>query len=92
MGCAGGHRCGLDLALLWLWLRQAAVDLTQSLAWELPYVTGATLKKKKKKKKEEKEEVMSDVRFRAKWHHISYSGIKHKYVLNNVFHSIFQVP
>ena len=36
-----------DPALLWLWYRPAAVALIQPLAWELPYATGATLKKKK---------------------------------------------
>ena len=31
----------LDLALLWLWRRPAAVALIQPLAWEPPYVAGA---------------------------------------------------
>ena len=35
-----------DLAWLWLWHRPAAAAPIQSLAWELPYATGATLKKK----------------------------------------------
>ena len=51
MSCAVGHTRGLDLALLWLWCRLAAVALIQSLAWEPPYAVGAALKKKKKKKK-----------------------------------------
>ena len=38
-----------DLALLWLWCRQAAVALIRPLAWELPYAVGAALKSKKKK-------------------------------------------
>ena len=46
-----GHRRGLDMVLLWLWCRLAAVGPIQSLAWQLPYVVGATLKKTKKKKK-----------------------------------------
>ena len=44
-----GHRCGLDLALLWLWCRLAAVALNQLLAWEPPYVTSVALKSKKLK-------------------------------------------
>ena len=39
-----------DLALPWLWHRLAAAALVRSLAWELPYATGAALKKEKKKK------------------------------------------
>ena len=35
--------------------RLAAVVLIQSLAWELPYATGETLKRKKKKRKERKQ-------------------------------------
>ena len=46
-----GHRCGLDLSLLWLWHRLAAVALIRSLAWEPPYAEGVALKSKKKKKK-----------------------------------------
>ena len=36
-----------DRALMWLWCRLAAVALIQPLAWELPYATGAALKKQK---------------------------------------------
>ena len=43
-----GHRCGLDLALLWLWCRAVAAAPIQPLAWELPYAPGAALKRKKK--------------------------------------------
>ena len=45
-GYGEGHECGLDLALLWLWCRPAA------MAWYLPYAAGAALKKKKKKKRQ----------------------------------------
>ena len=41
-----GHRCCLDLALLWLWCRPAAVAPIRPLAQELPYATGVALKKK----------------------------------------------
>ena len=42
-----GQRCGLDLALSWLWHRPVAVALIWRLAWKLPYATGAALKKRK---------------------------------------------
>ena len=35
-----------DLALLWLWCRPAAAAPIRPLAWELPYATGAALKKR----------------------------------------------
>ena len=37
-----------DLAWLWLWYKPVATAPIQPLARELPYVTGAALKKKKK--------------------------------------------
>ena len=51
-----GHRCGLDLALLWLWHRPAAIAPIRPLAWEPPYDVGVALKrtKRQKKKKEKK--------------------------------------
>ena len=45
-----GCRCSLDLLLLWLWHRLEAAALIGPLAWELPYIVGAALKRKKKKK------------------------------------------
>ena len=53
MSCAVGHRYGLDLVLLWLWCRPAAAARVQTLAWELPYSVGRTVKRKEKKKKKE---------------------------------------
>ena len=50
MSCSVGHRHGLDLALLRLWHRPAAV----TLIWEPPYAAGAALKRQKKKKKKKK--------------------------------------
>ena len=44
-----GGRHSLDLALLWLWCRLAAVASIRPLAWEPPYAAGAALKSKKKK-------------------------------------------
>ena len=46
MSCGVGQRCSLDLdlLLLWLWHRPAAVALIRPLAWELPYAMGAALK------------------------------------------------
>ena len=36
--------------MLWLWRRPAATALIQPLAWELPYVIEAAVKRKRKKK------------------------------------------
>ena len=47
--CGVGHRHVLDMALLWLRHRLAATAAIQSLDQELPYATGADLKRKKKK-------------------------------------------
>ena len=47
MSCGVGHRCGLVLALLWLWRRPAAVALIRLLAWVPPYAAGVALKSKK---------------------------------------------
>ena len=49
--CGVGHRCILDLALLWLWHRPAAAALIHPLAWKLPYDTGVAQKKTKTKNK-----------------------------------------
>ena len=38
VSCGVGHRCGSDLAWLWLWLRLAVVALIGPLAREPPYV------------------------------------------------------
>ena len=40
----------LDLALLWLWCRPAAIAPVQPLAWEPPYALGEALKRRGKKK------------------------------------------
>ena len=45
MSCGVAHRRGLDLALLWLWCRLAAVALIRPLAWEPPYAASSVLKK-----------------------------------------------
>ena len=47
VSCSVDCRCGLDLALLWLWYRPEATALISSLAWEPPYA--AALKRQKKK-------------------------------------------
>ena len=54
VSCGVGHRCGLDLALLWLWRRLAAAGLIQSLAWEIPYATDVALKSKTNKQKKQR--------------------------------------
>ena len=48
MSCGIGCRCGLDLALLWLWCRLVAAASIHPLAWEPSYATGVALKKEKK--------------------------------------------
>ena len=51
MSCGVGRRRGSDLTLLWLWDRLVATAPIGTLAWELPYVVPAALKRQKKKKK-----------------------------------------
>ena len=50
MVCGVGHRWSSDSEWLWLWCRLAAAAPIGPLAWELPYATGAALKRKKKKR------------------------------------------
>ena len=51
MSCGVVRRRSLDLVLLWLWYRSAAVAPIRPLAWELPYAAGASLKRHKQTKK-----------------------------------------
>ena len=51
MICGVGRRCGLDLALLWLWHRLAATAWIRPLAWEPPHAMGVALNRQKTKKK-----------------------------------------
>ena len=48
VSCGVGRRYGLDP--VWLWCRLAAAAPIRSLAWELPYVAGAALKREEKNK------------------------------------------
>ena len=48
------HRHGLDLTLLWLWCRLAAVAPIRPLVWESPYAAGVPLKSKKERKEEKR--------------------------------------
>ena len=52
VSCSVGHRCGLDLVLLWLWL--AAVAPITPVAWEPPYGAGVALKSKNQKQNKTK--------------------------------------
>ena len=54
MSCGVGRRGSLDLVLLWLWYRPAAVAPIRPLVWEPPFAAGAALKQKEKKKKKKK--------------------------------------
>ena len=53
LSCGVGHRHGLDLTLLWLWYRLAAVVPIQPLAWELPYATSISPPPKKNPQKKD---------------------------------------
>ena len=50
MSCGVVRRCGLDLALLWLWRRPAATASIRPVAWEPPYAVGGALEKAKRQK------------------------------------------
>ena len=53
MSSGVGHRCGSDLALLWLWCRPiAAAPISQ--AWKFLYATGAALKRQKRERERER--------------------------------------
>ena len=54
MSCSVGHTFSLDLVLLCLWYRLAAVAPIQPLAREFLYATLVALKKKEKSKEEER--------------------------------------
>ena len=51
MSCGVSRRCDLNLVLLWLRCRLAAVAPIRPLAWDSPYAAGVALKSKAKKKK-----------------------------------------
>ena len=59
VSCGVSRRCGLDLALLWLWHRPAATAQIRPLAWELPYALGAALKGQKTKKNKNKVQLLT---------------------------------
>ena len=48
MSCAVGRRCNLDLVLLWLWCRLAAIAPIRALVWEPPGATSEAFDRKKK--------------------------------------------
>ena len=51
MSCGVGRRCGLDLAFAVALAETSSYNsVSTPLAWDLPYATGAVLKKTKKKK------------------------------------------
>ena len=50
MRCGVGHRCGSDLALLWLWYRPAATATIGPQAWEPLYTVDVALKRQNKYK------------------------------------------
>ena len=54
MSCGVGCRYGLDLVLLWLWCRPAAIAPIGPLAWEPPYAAGVAQEMAKRQKKKKK--------------------------------------
>ena len=60
MSCGVGHRRGSDLVFPWLWCRLAAAAPVQPLVWELPFATGAALKRLKKENKREERRTQRD--------------------------------
>ena len=52
VSCGIGLRRGLDLVLLWLWCRLAAVAPIRPLAWKPPYAVGVALKRQQTNKKQ----------------------------------------
>ena len=54
MSCGVSLRYSLDLALLWLGCRLAAIAPIQPLDWVLPYATDVALKKQKNKTNKKK--------------------------------------
>ena len=63
MSCGVGHRQGLDLVLMWMWHRLAAVAPIQPLAWEPPHAAGVALKRKKKTHKTKQKPTVRYPRF-----------------------------
>ena len=61
MSCGVGHRHGSDPELLWLWRRPAATAPIHPLAWELPYVAPAALKRKIKQKQKQKPRILGSL-------------------------------
>ena len=68
MSCGVGCRHSSDLVLLWLWCRTAAAAPTGPLAWELPYATGAALKRQKEKRKNKQKTTINYASEEIKFH------------------------
>ena len=76
ISCGVDHRCSLDLPLLWLWHRLAAVAPVWPLAWEPPYATGVALKSQKKKNASRKYLVNSALFKGVIWFSFSVTGFR----------------
>ena len=57
MSCGVGRRCGLDMALLWLWAGSCSSSLTPSLG--VSVCLGCSPKETKKKKKKKKDYLLA---------------------------------
>ena len=53
----------LDLAMLWLCCRRTAAAPVCPIAWELPYISGVTLKRQNKTKNKRKERKRKEMEF-----------------------------
>ena len=85
MSCGVGHRCSLDLKLLWLWCRLEATAPIQPLAWEAPYSAGVALKRQKNKNKNKKLPPQPFLNGRV-------YGIKHIPITIHHHNSLYLVP
>ena len=75
MSFSVGHRHSLDLAVLWLWYRPAAITPIGHLAWEPPYAMTVALKRQKmKKKKKKRPQLATGEKEHYKWEKIICKG------------------
>ena len=56
MSCGVSCKCGLDMALPWLWRRLVAIAPIRPLVWEPPCAVGVALEKAKRQTKKQANE------------------------------------
>ena len=83
VSCGIGHRCLLDLVLLWLWCRPVATATIWPVGWELPCAKGAAPKTWRKRQKNKNKKQWEE------WHlckNLLISGaILHLYKISNTW-------